>query len=688
MARQMDMLAALGIAGILLVMLLPLPASFIDFLIMISFSVAVLIIMTSMYVREPIEFSAYPAVLLVATLFRLALNVATTRRILLHGHELAETPGAISQIIEFFGGVVIGGSYVIGFVVFIILTIINFIVITRGAGRIAEVTARFTLDALPGKQMAIDADLSSGLITEEEARRRRERISREADFYGAMDGAAKFVRGDAIAGLVITFVNIIGGLAIGTLQRGLSLGEAAMVYTRLTIGDGLQAQVPAIIISTSAGMIVARSSAESEFTRDIARQLVAYPRALFAGAIILGVIGLLIGMTGRIKAMLSFWAISGAIAYLGYSLMKKEREEARAEMEREVTASLERTEPAEIESILHPDVLGLEVGYALVPLVDETRNGDVVRRVKALRRQFAEELGIILPLVHIRDNLSLKPTEYSILIKGVEVVRGEVYPDRYLVVGYETPKIEGIKARDPVFGVESIWIDEEQRDKAKAMDYTVVDAPTVIITHFSEVIKRHAHEIFTRQDTQRLMDILKKDHPTLVDEVIPNLVPLSVVHRVLQNLLKEGISIKDIVTILETIGDYAGQAKDPDVLTEFVRQSLYRYITKMYTTKGEILGLTFDPRLEDAIIKGVEETDGTIRLKLDPKAVQGIITKIGGLVEKFVPHKAQPIIITSSAVRRYVKKMIEGYYPNVPVIAYQEIDPKVKIRALGVVSLD
>ncbi len=695
--RSSDILVALGIFSILLVILLPLPAILIDSLIILSFSAGVLILFTSFYIREPIEFSSYPTILLIVTLYRLSLNVATTRRILSHGHEFAEgvISGKVSFIIEFFGNVVMAGNFVIGFIIFAVLTIINLIVITRGAGRIAEVAARFTLDSLPGKQLSIDADLNAGLITVEEAKQRRERLSREADFYGAMDGASKFIRGEAVASIIIMIVNIIGGLVVGTLQQGLPIGTALSTYTKLTVGDGLVAQIPALMVSTSAGVIISRTSAESDFTKDITRQVTAYPKAVLASSVVLALLGLLF----MNWATPIFLALAGGLMFYAIRSMKEEEKEVGgiSQTEGQITGAGEggggipppspEEEQKQIESILQPDILGLEVGYALVPYVDETQGGEVIKRIRGLRRTLAEELGIILPPVHVRDNLSLRPNEYSIILKGVEVMRGEVHPGKYLVIGMEKPDIEGTPARDPVFGVETVWIDEGNKEEAMAKGYTVVDAPSVIITHFSEIVRRNAHEILTRQDTQKLLDIVKKDYPKLVEDVL-NLVQLSVIHRVLQNLLREGIAIRDLITILEAIGDYGASVKDPDQLTEYVRQALWRYITKMYETNGEIIAITVDPSTEEKILEGIEETQGAIKMKIPPSFVQKFLNSLSEHIPKFTRYKAQPLVITSASTRRYVKKLIENYFPMVPVISFQEIDPKVKIRALGIIKVE
>ena len=695
--RSSDILVALGIFSILLVILLPLPAILIDSLIILSFSAGVLILFTSFYIREPIEFSSYPTILLIVTLYRLSLNVATTRRILSHGHEFAEgvISGKVSFIIEFFGNVVMAGNFVIGFIIFAVLTIINLIVITRGAGRIAEVAARFTLDSLPGKQLSIDADLNAGLITVEEAKQRRERLSREADFYGAMDGASKFIRGEAVASIIIMIVNVIGGLVVGTLQQGLSIGTALSTYTKLTVGDGLVAQIPALMVSTSAGVIISRTSAESDFTKDITRQVTAYPKAVLASSVVLALLGLLF----MNWATPIFLALAGGLMFYAIRSMREEERELEgiSHAEGQITGAGEggagipppspEEEQKQIESILQPDILGLEVGYALVPYVDETQGGEVIKRIRGLRRTLAEELGIILPPVHVRDNLSLRPNEYSIILKGVEVMRGEVHPGKYLVIGMEKPDIEGTPARDPVFGVETVWIDEDRKEEAMAKGYTVVDAPSVIITHFSEIVRRNAHEILTRQDTQKLLDIVKKDYPKLVEDVL-NLVQLSVIHRVLQNLLREGIAIRDLITILEAIGDYGASVKDPDQLTEYVRQALWRYITKMYEMNGEIIAITVDPSTEEKILEGIEETQGAIKMKIPPSFVQKFLNSLSEHIPKFTRYKAQPLVITSASTRRYVKKLIENYFPMVPVVSFQEIDPKVKIRALGIIKVE
>ncbi len=686
--RGSDIFVAFALFLVLILILLPLPSFLMDFLIILSFSLGVMILFTSFYIREPIEFSAYPTILLIVTLYRLSLNVATTRRILAYGHEFVtgEISGVVSYIIEFFGNIVMAGNYVIGFIIFIVLTVINLIVITRGAGRIAEVAARFTLDSLPGKQLSIDADLNAGLITADEAKERRARLTREADFYGAMDGASKFIRGEAVASVIILFVNVIGGFIVGVIQKGLGVGQALATYTKLTVGDGLVAQIPALMISTSAGIIISRSSAEMEFTRDITRQIIAYPKAVFASSLVLGLLGLLF----MNWATPLFLMLAGGLMFYSLRAMREEEKRDKIRVSESVLPSQQQQtfqdEEKQIEAILQPDILGLEVGYSLVPYVDEMQGGEVVKRIKGLRRVLADELGIILPPVHIRDNLSLRPNEYSIILKGVEIMRGELFPGRYLVVGVEKPDIEGTPARDPVFGVETVWITEEKKNEAIAKGYTVVDAPSVIITHFSEIVRRNAYEILTRQDTQKLLDIAKKNYPKLVEDVT-SLVSLSVIHRVLQNLLKEGIPIRDIITILEAIGDWGGTVKDPEQLTEYVRQSLWRLITRLYTTGDEVVAMALDPSVEEKILEGIEETQGAVRIKLAPNFIQKLLNSVGEHVPKFSRFKAQPLIITSAQTRRYVKKIIENHFPMVPVVSYQEIDPKVKIRVVGMVKL-
>lgn len=685
MRRNLDVLIALSAFLILIIVIVPLPAFLIDILIILSFALGIMILFISLYIREPLEFFSFPTVLLIVTLYRLSLNVATTRRILAHGHEFLKEGGSVSLIIEFFGNVVMSGNFAIGLIIFTVLTIINLVVITRGAGRIAEVAARFTLDSLPGKQLSIDADLNAGLITADEARERRNRLTREADFYGAMDGASKFIRGEAVSSIIILFVNILGGIFIGVVQKGISITDALSAYTKLTVGDGLVAQIPALIISTSAGVIISRSSAQSDFAKDITRQFLSYPKAVFASSLVLGLLGLLF----MNLATPIFLLLAGGLMYYSLKSMRKKEEEEKISVQQQKTQPAPESpelEEKQIEAILQPDVLGIEVGYALIPYVDETQGGEVVRRIKGLRRTLADEIGIILPPVHIRDNLSLKPNEYSIILKGVEVVRGEAFPEKYLVIGVEKPDIEGTPAKDPVFGVETVWIDESKKSEAIAKGYTVVDVPSVMITHFSEIVRRNAHEILTRQDTQKILDIAKKNYPKIVEDVL-NSVSLSVIHRVLQNLLKEGIPIKDIITILEAIGDWSGTTKDPDVLTEYVRQSLWRLITKLYSQNGEILGMSIEPATEEKILQGIEETQGAIKLKIPPQFIQKLLNSIGEIVPKFTKYKSQPIVISSSQSRRFIKKLIENYFPMIPVVSYQEIDPKIKIRILGVVKV-
>lgn len=685
MRRNLDLLIAFSAFLIIIIVIIPLPAFIIDLLIILSFALGIMILFVSLYIREPLEFFSFPTVLLIVTLYRLSLNVATTRRILAHGHEFLTEGGNVSLIIEFFGNVVMGGNFAIGLIIFIVLTIINLVVITRGAGRIAEVAARFTLDSLPGKQLSIDADLNAGLITVEEAKERRSRLTREADFYGAMDGSSKFIRGEAVASIIILFVNILGGIFVGVVQKGISITEALSAYTRLTVGDGLVAQIPALIISTSAGVIISRSSAQSDFAKDITRQFISYPKAVFASGMVLGLLGLLF----MNLATPLFLLLAGGLMYYSIKSMRKKEEEGKLLVQQQKTqapAESPEMEEKQIEAILQPDVLGLEVGYALIPYVDETQGGEVVKRIKGLRRTLADELGIILPPVHIRDNLSLKPNEYSIILKGVEVVRGEVFPEKYLVIGVEKPDVEGTPAKDPVFGVETIWIDESKKTEATAKGYTVVDVPSVMITHFSEIVRRNAHEILTRQDTQKILDIAKKNYPKIVEDIL-NSVSLSVIHRVLQNLLKEGIPIKDIITILEAIGDWSGTTKDPDILTEYVRQSLWRLITKIHSQNGEILGISIEPGTEEKILQGIEETQGAIRLKIPPQFVQKLLNSISEIIPKFTKYKSNPIIISSSQSRRFIKKLIENYFPMIPVLSYQEIDPKIKIRILGVAKV-
>ncbi|HAK87697.1 MAG TPA: flagellar biosynthesis protein FlhA [Nitrospiraceae bacterium] len=675
--RRSDLVLSIGVVGILGVMIIPIPPIFLDLALSFSITLAIIVLLVSTSISRPLDFSVFPSVLLVSTLLRLSLNIASTRLILMRGDEGIEAAG---KVIKSFGEFVVGGNFVVGFVIFFILVIINFVVITKGAGRIAEVSARFTLDAMPGKQMSIDADLNAGLIDDAEARRRRQDISREADFYGSMDGASKFVRGDAIAGIIIMVINIIGGFLIGVLQKGMPMAEAAKTYTILTVGDGLVAQIPALVTSTAAGMIVTRAASEANLGAEVIKQLFTNSKALGATAGILAFFGLIPGLPHIPFLMLS--AVTGTGAYFLGKAVKREEEAA--------LPAAEAIKPVEtLESLLPIDALSLEIGYGLIPLVEE--GGPLLARIKAVRKQTATDMGFIVPPIHIKDNLSLKPMEYSILIKGVEVASAEVMVNKYLAIspGTEKIKIEGIPAVDPTFGLPAVWIDEIGMERAQLAGYTVVDVPSVIITHITEVIKSYAHELLGKQDVQKLLDNTAKTQPKVVEDLIPGLLNLSAVQRVLHNLLKERVSIRDLQTILETLSDYASATKDPDFLTEYVRQALARSITKqIQNADGSVSVIVIDPKVERTIIEAVQTTPQGAYLALDPAANDKIVNSIKKSFEGGVLKGYQPVILCSQAIRRFVKKLSIGVSSSIMVVSHSEIAPNTKVFSIGTIKME
>jgi len=664
---------AAGIAGILLVMMIPMHPFVLDILLSFSITFSLIILLVSVYVLRPLEFSIFPSILLTATLLRLSLNVASTRLILLHGNEGS---GAAGQVIKAFGAFVVGGNYVVGFIVFLVLVLINFIVITKGATRIAEVTARFTLDAMPGKQMSIDADLNAGLITDAEARRRRREIGLESDFYGAMDGASKFVRGDAIAGIIIAMVNILGGLIVGVLQQGMPVADAARTYTLLTVGDGLVTQIPALIVSTAAGMLISRSTASSDLGKEIKGQLFVQPKVIATASVILLVFGLIPGMPRTPFLLLSL--VSGVIAYRTFKASQRV-EETEEEPPAEETAE-------SIEALLPLDPLELEMGYSLVPLVDAGKGGELLDRIKVLRRQMAVEMGFVMPPVHIRDNLQIKPGEYTVKLKGVKVAGGEIQMGHYLAIigGDDGAKITGTKTKEPAFGLPAVWIDEKEKESIQAKGFVVVDPATVITTHLTEIVKTHADELLSRQDVQSLLDSLAGSHPKVVEELVPNVVPLGTLQKVLQRLLRERISIRDLLTILETLADYAPVTKNVDMLTGYTRQALARTITRDYKdADGNITVVMVSPDIENIINKSVEHTEYESFVAADPTLIQEVVNNLQKFVEIFVDKGLQPIVLCSPNVRIYLRKILEKFFPNIIVLSHNEITRDVNIKSLG-----
>ncbi len=679
-----DILMVVAFIGILLAMILPLHPMVLDFFLALNISFAIVVLITTMYTTAPLEFAIFPSLLLVLTLFRLSLNVASTRLILLHGNE---GPLAAGAVIKSFGSFVVGGNYVVGLVIFIILVLINFLVITKGAGRIAEVAARFTLDAMPGKQMAIDADLNAGMIDEDEARARRKAIAKEAEFHGAMDGASKFVRGDAIAGIVITLINIVGGFVIGVLQKGMEMGEALTIYTLLTVGDGLVSQVPALLISAAAGLLVSRSGSEMKMGAEFAKHLLSSSTPVFIGAVIIFCMGLIPGLPSL--PFMTLGLVLGTVAwyFLRADEVKKEekRSGAKAEAEEEATGA-----PEDVDHLLNLDTIELEVGYGLIPLVDKQQDGTLLGRIRAIRRQFATELGIIIPPIHIRDNLNLSPAQYRLMIKGVETASTELMVNHYLAMdpGGMAQKIEGIDTVEPAFHLPAKWIPLDREEEAKFAGYTVVDNSTVIATHLTEIVRNNAHNLLGRQDVQHLMDNLAKTNPKAVEELVPGLLTLGVVQKVLQNLLRERISIRDMLTIVETLADFAPVGKDPDLLTEYVRQRIAKGMIAPYLQEGKALHiLTLDRNLEEILTKNLKHTDHGAYLALDPRLSEEIIKAVIKEVERQVVANTQPVLMTTPSLRRHVRKLIESSLPAVFVVSHAEIVDGINLQAIGKVSL-
>ena len=681
--RPQELMVATGIIVILGVMVMPIPTFLLDILISFSITFALIILMVAVFMLSPLEFSVFPSLLLVITLLRLSLNIASTRIILLNGDQGASAAG---EVIESFGNFVVGGNFIVGTVVFIILVMINFIVITKGSVRTSEVAARFTLDAIPGKQMSIDADLNAGLITEQDARTRRQNLEREADFYGSMDGSIRFVRGDAIAGILITLVNILGGFAIGVFQQGMEASEAAQIYTLLTIGDGLVSQLPALVVSTAAGLVVTRAQSDKNLPGELMSQLLNQPYAFIIASAILFFFGMIPGLPHFPFFLMSL--LAGVIAYNKIKSDTKTEQLALMKKDDEAKAPL----PEKVESILPLDIMELEVGYELIPLVDADRNGELLERIKSIRRQFALEMGFIVPPLHIRDNLQLKSNEYSVVIKGVDVARDSIMMGRILAMnpGTTERELDGIKTTEPTFGLPAVWIPSNKKQEAQMAGFTVVDPATVITTHIKETIKRHAPELLGRQETQALLDKFKETNPKVVEELIPNLLPLGKVQKVLQNLLKEKISIRDLRTILEQLSDYASLTQDADVLTEYVRQSLARPITKQYqSTDGTLSVLTLDRGIEDIIEGSIQKSETSAYLALEPNTAEKFLTKLRSMIETITPTlETSPVLLASPGLRMHIRKFTERFLPDLAIISHSEVAPSVQIKTIGVVDLN
>ncbi|MFD1357556.1 flagellar biosynthesis protein FlhA [Fictibacillus halophilus] len=675
-ARDVSVLA--GVILIIAMLVIPMPTFMLDFFIIVNISLALLIILIAMNTTQPLQFSIFPSLLLLVTLFRLGLNVSTTRSIL--------SKGDAGNVVHTFGEFVVGGNILVGIVVFFILIIIQFIVITKGSERVSEVAARFTLDAMPGKQMSIDADLNAGMISDREAKERRETIEREADFYGAMDGASKFVKGDAIAGIIIVLINMLFGIIIGMVQMGLGFGESAEMFTRMTVGDGLVSQIPALIISTATGIIVTRAASEGNLGFDISKQLLAYPIMLFvAGGTII--------MLGLFTPINDFFTITvgGLLAGGGYLLLKAEREQKEKEEVVEEDIQTEQLKsPESVVNLLQIDPIEFEFGYSLIPLADTSQGGDLLDRIVMIRRQLALELGMIVPVVRIRDNIQLQPNEYRIKIKGSQVAKGELLLDHYLAMspGIDDEEITGIETVEPAFGLPAIWIGEEMKERAEFSGYTVVDPPSVVSTHLTEIIKKHAHELIGRQETKQLVEHLKESYPAIVEEVTPDALTIGEIQKVLSKLLKERISIRNLAIIFETLADFAKMTKDTDLLTEYVRQGLSRQISKSYVAENEPLHvITLGGSVEKKIADSVQQTEHGNYLSLDPHDSQSIFDSITRELESGRSFDQSIVILCSPAVRMYVRQLIERYLPDVAVLSYNELEPELEVKSVGVVNI-
>lgn len=670
-----DIVVSLAIIAVVMIIIIPVPLPALDILLSLNISLSLLILLIAIYNKEPLQFAVFPSMLLLTTLYRLSLNISTTRYIL--------SKGNAGNVIQAFGDFVIGGDAIVGFIVFLIIVIIQFMVITKGAERVSEVAARFTLDAMPGKQMAIDADLNSGLISESDARERRLRIQREADFYGSMDGASKFVKGDAIAGIIITIINIIAGFVLGMAGSGLTFAEALRKYTLLTVGDGLVSQIPALLISTATGIVVTRAASDSDLGNDVIRQLFNQPKIMF---IIAGVLFFL-GLTPL--PTVPYFLLSAMFLFLGFLLRKSVKESENYEKEAAEDVEVEQIrKPENVIPLLQVDPIELEFGYGIIPLADPNQGGDLFDRLVMIRRQCALELGIIVPMIRLRDNIQLEPNQYIIKIKGIEISDGSIVFDHFLAMNPGTAEgnIIGIDTVEPAFGLPAKWITEDEREKAEIFGYTVVDPSSIISTHLTEIIKKHAHELLGRQEVKSLIDNLKEQHSALVDELVPKILGLGDIQKVLSNLLREGISIRDMVTILETLADYGPITRDPDMLTEYVRQALSRAITKQFINNKKAKVVTIDATLEQRIMESIQQSEHGSYLSLDPVTTQSVLNSLAEQVQKLMSVGEQPIILTSPIVRFYFKRLTEQLSSELIVLSYNEIDSSVEVQSIGTVG--
>ena len=667
--------------------IIPLPTPMLDTMLIISITLSIMVLLMTMYVKDALQFSVFPSLLLITTVFRLALNISSTRLILTNA-------GFAGQVIHTFGSFVLAGNIVVGFVVFLIIVIVNFMVITKGSERVSEVSARFKLDAMPGKQMAIDADLNSGLIDEQTARRRREDIQREAEFYGAMDGATKFVKGDAIASIIITFINLIGGIIIGMVQGGGSLNDVVTTYTTASVGDGLVTQLPALLISTATGMIVTRAASDSSLSMDVTRQFSAQPIVMIIAGSALLAFCLIPGMPiPQIIVIAAMLIIGGITLRKRQAIAKELAEQPEAAAQAQAQSQEQSAYYNNVDNVydlLQIDLVEMEFGYSLIPMVDENSGSSFIDRLVTFRKQFAMEMGTVIPAVRLRDNGTLNPNQYVIKIKGEEVSRGEILVDYYLALdpGNLTGTIDGIETIEPAYGIPSKWITTDKKEMAEIYGYTVIDPLSVVVTHLSETIRHHAHELLTRQDVNQLLESVKKSDTTLVDEVVPNIISYSNLQKILCNLLKEGVPIRDMETILSTISDYAPSVRETEVLTEYIRQALKRTITRKWSDGGQIRVITLDSEVERVIANSINKNDQGTYLSLDPQSTQKIITKLLDCINKVKDAINVPIILTSPLVRIYFSKLLEQFYPNAVVLSFNELNSNVQIQAVANVTWD
>lgn len=672
-----DVSVAFAIIFIIVIIILPIPPFMLDVLLSVNIALSMLILLISMYTQNALQFSIFPSLLLITTLFRLSLNISSTRLIL--------TTGEAGDVIETFGEFVIKGNIFVGMVIFLIIVIINLMVITKGAERVSEVAARFTLDAMPGKQMAIDADLNSGLVSEQDARIRRKEVQMQADFYGAMDGASKFVKGDAIAGIIITAINLLAGIGIGVISRGLEIGDAVSSYSLLTVGDGLVSQIPALLISTGTGLVVTRASSEANLGTDLLKQLFGNnPSLLFIVGAVLIAMGL-----GPLPAGTY---VTLGLGFIGTAFIMRNNSKKIVEDEM-ITAEEDEVEeikkPENVMSLLRVEDIELEFGYGIIPLADTNQGGDLLDRIVMIRRQLALELGVVVPMIRLRDNIQLNPNEYVVKIKGVEVSKSELLFDHYLAMnpGGSNDDIEGIDTVEPAFGLPAKWVTEKEREKAEILGYTVVDPPSIIATHLTEIVKNNASKLLSRQDVKMLIDNVREEHPALVDEITPKELSLGEIQKVLANLLKEQISIRDMVTILETLADYANMTRDSDMLTEYVRQNLSRYITQKYVEDNSLKVVTINPELEQIIMNSINQTENGAYINLEPNMIQQILNSTFASLERLTSIGLQPIVLTAPILRIYFKRLTEQSLKDLIVLSYNEVEPSVEVQSVGVVTV-